>query len=194
MPTSPSDLQLSRTQVLVAVAITAVLLLLGAKLWIGLGRVVQLPLVWDPDLALTGVGLGLGLTLLSHLLYRIWSPYRTSADHYLELVIRPLITPDLVWIALLPALSEELLFRGVMLPYFGLDPAGVLITAAIFGALHWGGLGQWPYALVASGIGICFGGVAVLTQNLLVPLVAHAVINLLSALIWRRSTPVVPRS
>jgi membrane protease YdiL (CAAX protease family) len=187
MPTSPPDLRLSRTQVLIAVAITAVLLLLGAKLWIWLGRVVQLPLVWQPDLALAGLGLGLGLTLLSQWLYRVWATYRRSADHYLDLVIRPLETPDLIWIALLPAMSEELLFRGVMLPYFGLDLGGVMITALVFGALHWGGAHQWPYALVTTGVGLCFGGVALLTQNLLVPLLAHAIVNLLSALLWRRT-------
>lgn len=187
MPTSPPDLRLSRTQVLIAVAITAVLLLLGAKLWIWLGRVVQLPLVWQPDLALAGLGLGLGLTLLSQWLYRVWATYRRSADHYLDLVIRPLETPDLIWIALLPAMSEELLFRGVMLPYFGLDLSGVVITALVFGALHWGGASQWPYALVTTGVGLCFGGVALLTQNLLVPLLAHAIVNLLSALLWRRT-------
>ncbi len=187
MPTSPPDLRLSRTQVLIAVAITAVLLLLGAKLWIWLGRVVQLPLVWQPDLALAGLGLGLGLTLLSQWLYRVWATYRRSADHYLDLVIRPLETPDLIWIALLPAMSEELLFRGVMLPYFGLDLGGVVITALVFGALHWGGTSQWPYALVTTGVGLCFGGVALLTQNLLVPLLAHAIVNLLSALLWRRT-------
>ena len=60
----------------------------------------------------------------SSIIYRLWPAYRQSADVYLALVLKPLILMDLIWLGLLPGLSEELLFRGVMLPALGLKLYG----------------------------------------------------------------------
>ena len=92
---------------------------------------------------------------------------------------------DLLWMGLLPGLSEELLFRGVMLPAIGLNWTGVIFSSLCFGVLHLSGLQQWPYVVWATVVGLAFGGSALMTGNLLVPVVAHIITNLLSSLIWK---------
>jgi membrane protease YdiL (CAAX protease family) len=119
LPDNPDFEPLSRTQVLIAMGVTAIVLLLMAKLWIQLGSIDLLPVKLSGEAVLLGLGLGLLITTASSLVYRIWPGYRQSADYYLQLVLKPLILPDIIWLGLLPGLSEELLFRGVMLPALG---------------------------------------------------------------------------
>jgi len=176
---------LSRTQVLLAMGLTAVLLLAVAKLWLHFEPHILLPVTFSPQHGGLGVGLGLGVTLLSALIYHFWPAYRHSADAYLQMVLQPLHWLDLPWLGLLPGLSEELLFRGVMLPAIGLTTTGMVVSAASFGVLHLSSWQQWPYVLWASLIGLMLAGSAVATGNLLVPVVAHIITNLSSSLLWK---------
>ena len=93
--------------------------------------------------------------------------------------------PDIIWVGLLPGLSEELLFRGVMLPALGFNVTGVIISSVCFGVLHLSGSEQWPYVVWATAVGLLFGFSALLTGNLLVPLVAHVLTNLVSSYSWK---------
>ena len=111
--------------------------------------------------------------------------YRRSADYYLELVIKPLMWIDIIWLGLLPGLSEELLFRGVMLPALGLNLAAVFISSVLFGVLHLSGNGQWRYVVWATIIGFALGYCALITGNLVVPVVAHIITNLVSGSLWK---------
>ena len=124
-------------------------------------------------------------------MYEGWSAYRRSADEYLAIVLKPLHWPDLLWLGLLPGLSEELLFRGVMLPAIGLNGLGIVVSGASFGVLHLSSIQQWPYVVWATVIGVVLALSAVATGNLLVPIVAHVVTNLASSLVWklRQSEP-----
>lgn len=167
-------------------AITALLLLLLARGWQHWGQVEQLRFFWRPAQAAMGLGAGLAISGVSMVLYYVWPTYRTSAESYLNLVLRPLLLVDLIWLGLLPGLSEELLFRGVMLPSFGGDAIAILVSGTTFGLLHMSGPSQWPYALWATVVGVFFGVMAIATGNLLVPVVAHIVANILSALFWKR--------
>ena len=187
-PQTPEIEPLTRIQVLIAMGATAIVLLLVAKLWLHLGTVSLLPFAWVNHALSLGLGLGLGISGSSSLLYRFWPKYRESADMYLELVLKPLIWPDLIWLGLLPGLSEELLFRGVMLPAFGLNGVGVALSSICFGVLHLSGLKHWPYMMWATVVGAILGVSALVTVNLLVPLIAHIVTNLLSGLIWKWRT------
>ncbi len=176
---------LSRTQILVAMGVTAVVLLIVAKLWLQLGSVSLLPLNPRGIAIPFGLGLGVGITLMSSLVYRLWPAYRRSADFYLELVLKPLLWPDLIWLGLLPGLSEELVFRGVMLPSIGLTPLGVVISSLFFGVLHLSGWQQWPYMVWAIIVGLILGFSALYTHNLLIPILAHVITNLLSGVMWK---------
>lgn len=185
LPDQPELEPLTRTQLLIAMGVTAIVLLVVAKLWKHFGTVSLLPVKWTGLALLLGLSIGLGITAASALVYRLWPAYRQSADYYLELVLKPLFVPDLIWLGLLPGLSEELLFRGVMLPALGLDTAGLVVSSLCFGILHLSGIQQWPYAVWASLVGLVLGYSALATGNLLVPITAHICTNLISSYLWK---------
>jgi uncharacterized protein len=176
---------LTRIQVLAAMGVTAVVLLLVSRLWLLFDPSSFLSIQWNTTAPLIGVGLGIGITILSSIVYRLWPAYHASADFYLELVLKPLALPDLVWLGLLPGLSEELLFRGVMLPAVGMNPIGVIASSICFGVMHFSGSQHWSYVIWATAIGLTLGFSAVLTGNLLVPIVAHITTNLISSYVWK---------
>ncbi len=176
---------MSRSQILVAMAITAVVLLAIAKAWMYFFAVPIVPLhpsLWN--LAI-GLGLGAGIAGLSSLIYEIWPNYREAANSYLEMVLTPLYMVDLIWLGLLPGMSEELLFRGVAIPGLGMNMLAVVITSLIFGALHMVSLKHWPYTVWAMIVGLFLGLVTLATNSLLPAIVAHVFTNSLSGLLWK---------
>jgi len=166
-------------------AITAIALLGVARLWLYFSSTTILPLGWQWSSVGVGIALGIGITALSGVIYRLWPAYRASANVYLLMILPALLWPDLLWLGLLPGLSEELLFRGVILPSFGLNGAGVVLSSVIFGSMHFSGMQQWPYIVWASIIGMVLGASAIASHGLLVPVVAHITTNLLSSCLWK---------
>ncbi len=182
---NPQNLPLSRTQILSVMGFTAVILLLVAKLWEKFGSVQMLPLKFTTDAFVLGIAIAGGITIASSIVYRLWPAYRHSADYYLELILKPLLWPDLIWLGLLPGLSEELLFRGVMLSAFGLNWIALIVSSIAFGVAHFSGSGQWPYVVWATIVGLGLGYSAIATGNLLIPIVAHIITNCLSSSLWK---------
>ena len=185
IPETPEIEPLTRTQVLVAMGVTAIMLLAVAKLWLIFGSVSLLPVKLIVMDLLKGCAIGLAITGGSAIVYQIWPGYRRSADVYLEVVLKPLFWPDLIWLGLLPGLSEELLFRGVMLSALGLNLTGLVLSSFSFGILHLGGMDQWPYAVWATAVGLLLGYSVLATGNLLVPITAHVCTNLISSCVWK---------
>ena len=179
---------LSRTQVLIAIAATALILFFIARLWLLFDVVEQ----WPSQFGIYPVGIGLllgtGITLVSGILYRVWPHYRRSAEVYLDYILKPLVLPDVVWLGLLPGISEELLFRGVMLPALGANFMALGLSSLCFGLLHMSDLRQWPYMLWATCVGGVLGYSAMASQNLLIPVVAHVFTNMVSSLVWKLKT------
>jgi uncharacterized protein len=182
---NPEIEPLSRIQILIAMAVTSIVLFGVAKLWLYLGDLQLRPLVTNVEALGLGIAIGFGLTGLSSIVYAVWATYRESADFYLAMVLKPLAIPDLIWLGLLPGLSEELLFRGVMLPALGLDPIGIVLSSLCFGVLHMTNLQQWPYAVWATLVGMLLAFTMVETGNLLIPIVAHITTNFVSGLAWK---------
>lgn len=176
---------LSRVQILVAMGVTALVLLLVARFWLLFDQVEILSVQFDAVVLLVGTGIGLGITGASAIAYRLWPGYRRSAELYLKMVLEPLAWADLVWMGLLPGMSEEFLFRGVMLPAIGLNVTGVVFSSLCFGVLHLSGLQQWPYVIWATFIGLVLGASALISGNLLVPIIAHITTNLVASLFWK---------
>jgi uncharacterized protein len=182
---NPEIEPLSRTQILIAMAVTSIILFGVARLWLYFGDLQLRPsLITIGDLGI-GIAIGLGLTGLSLIVYAAWKTYRESADFYLAMVLQPLALPDVIWLGLLPGLSEELLFRGVMLPALGLDPIGIVLSSLCFGVLHMTNIQQWPYAVWATFVGIVLAVTMVETGNLFIPIVAHITTNFVSGLTWK---------
>ncbi len=179
------DQALSRSQVLIAMAVTAIIFLGLSKGWVYLGGVSMVKLYWQPEHAAIGVGIGLGVALLSSLIYEIWEDYRMAAQEYLEMVLKPLKPIDLIWLGLLPGMSEEMLFRGVALPALGMDVTALTITSVVFGALHMTNTKHFSYTVWAIAVGMMLGAITIYTGNLLSAIAAHILTNSLSGLIWK---------
>ncbi len=98
---------------------------------------------------------------------------------------------DMVLIALLAGVGEEVFFRGLVQPgltgWIGVWPA-VVLTAVLFGALHW----ITPaYAALAGLVGFYLGAFMVVSGNLVVPILVHALYDFLALryLLGRSAAP-----
>lgn len=84
---------------------------------------------------------------------------------------------NLILIAVIPAVGEELLFRGIIQRIFSNMTKnvhwGILITAFLFAALHMQFFGLLP----RMAMGMLFGYLLVWTKNLWVPILAHLINN-----------------
>jgi membrane protease YdiL (CAAX protease family) len=90
--------------------------------------------------------------------------------------------PALILTAIFPAISEEMLFRGVLFRWiedFGGSWAALVVTSALFGAAHLAN----PNASVIAAVGIAFeagvmlGAAYMLTRSLWLPMGIHAAWN-----------------
>ena len=85
---------------------------------------------------------------------------------------------NLFVLAVLPALLEELVFRGCILrllrPYG--DLFAVMVSALLFGLMH-GNLRQIPFATI---VGIVLGWLYVVTENIWMPILVHFTNNTIS--------------
>ncbi len=176
---------LSRSQVLIAMAVTAIIFLVISKGWVYLTGIQMISLYWQLEHAAIGVGIGVGVALLSSLIYEVWESYRIAAQEYLEMVLKPLKPVDLIWLGLLPGLSEEMLFRGVALPALGMNGIALIISSVVFGALHMASAKHLSYTVWAIAVGMMLGAVTMYTGNLLSAIVAHVLTNSLSGVIWK---------
>lgn len=176
---------LSRSQVLIAMAVTAIIFLGISKGWVYLADFSMVPLYWQPEHGAIGAGIGIGVALLSSLIYELWESYRIAAQEYLEMVLRPLETIDIIWLGLLPGLSEEMLFRGVALPALGMNGIALIITSVVFGLLHMASIKHLSYTVWAIAVGMMLGAVTIYTGNLLSAIIAHILTNSLSGVIWK---------
>ncbi len=124
---------------------------------------------------LIGLALGLGVVGLTRLATRHYQWARDLHTSFRDL-LGPLAGSEMLILALASAVGEELLFRGALLPWFG-----VWIQAAIFAALHIGpGKRFLPWTLSAFVLGAAFGELALRTGNLGGPIAAHFAINFIN--------------
>lgn len=92
---------------------------------------------------------------------------------------------NLLIFAVLPAILEEMVFRGYVLQSlrsYG-DPIAVVISALLFGLMH-GNLLQLPFAFL---LGLVFGYVVVQTGNIWIAVVVHFLNNAMSVLLQQAS-------
>lgn len=91
---------------------------------------------------------------------------------------------NIVLVAVLPAIAEELLFRGLLLKLFANlfknIHIGVLLSALIFSAIHLQFYGFLPRLM----LGLVLGYLFVFTRNLWVPIFVHFLNNASSAIVY----------
>jgi membrane protease YdiL (CAAX protease family) len=143
--------------------------------------------------SLSGVAWGTAATvpmvLFLLICYR-WpvGPFRRIKQLLLETLGQSLVACrwyDLLFLAAVAGVGEELLFRGVLQPHLGLAGSNIL-----FGVAH---SVSPTYALLAGGIGVYLGWLFKETGNLLAPIVTHGLYDFLALLIiardFRRNQP-----
>lgn len=95
-------------------------------------------------------------------------------------------TVNVLMIAILPALAEELLFRGVFqrvfTKVFSNAHAGVLVAAFLFSAIHFQFFGFVPRFL----LGVLFGYLLLWSGNMWLPVLAHFVNNFTGLLYYQK--------
>jgi membrane protease YdiL (CAAX protease family) len=152
-----------------------------AVLAILLAWIFSVPLHESAQLSGTGLLLGIAATIPMGLAF-LWA-WRTTRKPMVQLKdeverhVVPLFahskTMDLVVIAALAGLGEELLFRGViqalLVEWTSLWP-GVILASVLFGLAH---AISTAYLIYAALVGLYLGGIYVATGNLLVPALAH---------------------
>ena len=166
-------MQPSRLLVL-AVAGEAVLVLV-AIVWMGL-RDIPFRLVsgwWFRDVAIGGVAAGGFAVVNLYLLCRAPAvPGVVAVRRFYRDTLRPLFGAigfrEVVVISVAAGVGEELFFRGVVQPELGLVP-----TSIIFGVLHMGGRGTVAFGCWVAIMGSVLGWLALWTEGLLAPVVAH---------------------
>jgi membrane protease YdiL (CAAX protease family) len=176
----------------------------GALFEVGIGTlaVVAGVLVGTPTLSLVRVSaraivLGTVATIplavgLYTLLHVPGEPLR-RIEATLDAVLRPLFADatvgDLLVLAAAAGIGEELLFRGVVqgAAARALGPdLGVVIGAVLFGVAH---AVTGTYAVLAGLVGVFLGALALVTGNLVVPIVAHALYDFGALVYWLRMRP-----
>lgn len=121
---------------------------------------------------------GVLLTGCSHAL-SLWTEWGRRFTRFLAQAVTPLHPGDAVLLAGLSSLAEELVFRGLALPYLGLAASSIL-----FGLAHLIPRdGLWPWSLWATAAGGALGWMALATGGLVAPLTAHFVINAVGLLL-----------
>lgn len=130
-----------------------------------------------PAVALAGSAL-LGLTAATAIIAftRVTVPRFAWAQRLhseLRPVARDLTVGQILVVAGLSSLGEELLFRGLLVPVAGVVPAALL-----FGVAHQiKGPSRWVWAGWATAVGLMLGSVFALTGSLVGPLLAHGIVN-----------------
>jgi membrane protease YdiL (CAAX protease family) len=165
--------------------------------WTALGRLRTLigNGAWDPALGLRAAAAGGALWLLSLGLMdvqaRLWSPPPGYLEAFRSLHAQ--LRPSGVWdallslavIALAPAVCEEVVFRGVVLPSFprARPLVALLASSLLFGLIHVDTVGpgvtfyRVPFAFA---VGLGFGLLRLVTGTLAAPVFAHAALNALT--------------
>jgi membrane protease YdiL (CAAX protease family) len=122
-----------------------------------------------------GAALGLTVVGLTRVATRHFQWARDLHVSFHDL-LGPLTGKEILILAAASSIGEEVLFRGALLPWFG-----VWLQAIVFALLHVGpGKRFLPWTLSALVLGVAFGWLASWTGNLGGPIAAHFAINFLN--------------
>jgi uncharacterized protein len=148
----------------------------------------------DLELQSEGVLWGLAATLppvlgLAWLVVSQRGPIRDLLDLVVDQIgpfLVPLSAAELALLAAVAGFSEEILFRGVLQVGLTewLSPGGALLaTSIVFGLVHFA---SRTYAVLAGVMGLYLGGLFLAQENLLAPIVTHALYDFVALMLVAR--------
>ncbi|XP_040968005.1 uncharacterized protein [Gossypium hirsutum] len=130
-------------------------------------------------------GLVLIISSCRYILLKTWRYFAESSDTANKQILSSLQPYDYLVVAFLPGMSEELLFRGALLPVLGFDWKSVIVVSTLFGVLHLGNGRKYSFAVWATFVGIVYGYATIMSSSVIVPMASHALNNLVGGLLWR---------
>ncbi len=170
---------------LLATIVTAIALALRGVPWVHPDPWLVAPLAVSLSLSAT---LGLAVAAFLIVMTRLTVPrfvWARRLHEELRPVARDFSAGQILLIAGLSSLGEELLFRGLLTPWIGVVPAAIL-----FGLAHqMKGPSRWVWAAWATVVGLSLGAIFALTGSLVGPLLAHAVVNAVNLVYLRDHDP-----
>ncbi len=176
---SPAQKPLWQVSTVVYVVFATIGLLIGFFAHHNLPEAMHFPLRRDDMLkCLAGGGLSAGVLIAMGFLFEDWFASFREARSAMIRILGPVSAPVAIYLALISAFGEELLFRGALQPY-----AGVAVTALLFGLLHIGPGGEVSaWAIWAAGAGGLLGWLYQETGTLWTPIIGHFTVNCFSIL------------
>ena len=130
-----------------------------------------------------GVTTAVGTVMLGLLAYKVLPVFRELAGELAPMLLDGTRRRELVVLAVLSGVGEEVLFRGALQP-----EVGIVAASLLFGMLHIGPDRRYLFWTAwAIGAGFLFGGLYAWTGGILAPVAAHALHNGATLLLWRRS-------
>jgi len=193
MPINPID----RVTLLNITLIVEGFLLSAATVWSWVSGIQLGPaMAYRPEMLLIGCACGLALALSSLILFWLGKSvgFLSNLRETILSEFAPLFSElswlDALLVAAVSGFCEEILFRGIIQ-----SQCQLLVTSLIFGLFHCPSLKHLSYGLWAFVAALFLGWIYILTGNLWVPILAHAVNNAISLLFLRYGVkPVAPPS
>lgn len=130
-------------------------------------------------------GLVIVISSARYLLLQTWPDFRDSSESANRQILASLEPLDYIVVACLPGISEELLFRGAMMPTLGLNWISALIIGTVFGVLHLGNGRKYSFAIWATFVGFAYGMGTIASSSIVVPIASHSINNIIGGLLWR---------
>lgn len=134
----------------------------------------------DKKIFIIGGAAGLAVVLLDCLLMKLLPPSYYDDGGLNERIFRDRSVLHIAFIAAVVAFSEELLFRGIIQTHVGL-----VISSLIFAVVHYRYLFNWFLFLNVIVLSFFIGYIFLLTDNLVVTIFMHFIIDFLLGIILK---------
>ena len=169
-----TDKELQNSLYLTQVMILIISFILGMFLFDDLAEFMAL-FIWDlQQIILWGGIAGVAVVLLDLILMKLLPSHYYDDGGLNERIFRNRSISQIAFIAAIVAVPEEILFRGMIQTHFGLISASI-----IFAIVHYRYLFNWYLFLNVIGLSFFIGYVYLQTNNILVTIFMHFLIDFL---------------
>lgn len=174
--------QLSDKQIVQNLYFTQLLLLcfsliLGFFLFDTIDEFVNLFRVDHGTFIIYGFGTALLVIMIDFIIFKVAPKDLIDDGGINEKIFEKRSIPHIILLTAVIAVSEEILFRGILQTHFG-----IWIASLIFAVLHFRYLSKWLLFLMVVSISFLLGYVYEITENLYTTILAHYLIDLVFAI------------